>query len=660
MCVFYICAPDLIEYRKRSVVYIKRRTYLTVTMFRILLQTILITNCFCALKEIEVSKKFSSSSSSLCISKLSDKYFTSWHVNLFFVNSSRDQEVLKDLFKTVHDKIIRDLTKFKWNYVETNKEYAIIVSKNVEELLLYKSKIEELWLWNARCKFIFIFQEHFGNLSLIFEVLWDYYMVNSLVAIPSKNSADTMEIYSWFPFLNNSCGQSQKYELFNICEFGKFSRNANMFVQKVPANFNGCPVVGKAVVWSPFVMEPDDSILADNKALKITQGIETMMLKTFSEVLNFTFLIYSSTVPQNWGISTQDGKNKTGIIKEIFQRKVDIGFGNFGPTEGRRRFCDYSASHIYESVTWCVPIAQIVPKWRTLLSAFKISTWLSMLIVYLLVSIITYKISKFAPIDMTYSSIKNCFQNLFSIFLGLAVNRTPNKVSARILLFVWIFFGFHFVAAYQAKLISALLYPLYEKQISTIEEIFDSKLNWAIMPTLNRVFENNDDWRVAKLLREWKSCFDADKCLQRIAEKQDFAVFMSETHSRFERWKYTNENGEPLIFCFPSYMKFTAELYMTKGFLLKDKIDQLIYRIRPSGLINKWKIDLTYSLMLRNRKNRSGVKHNQTLSLLHLQGVFLIWNFGIGLSLISFVLEILVHKLRSVFNTRNISFSVND
>lgn len=615
----------------------------------ILFNILLITKCNnCIIKQISIIDNIQSSA--MCISTIADTYFnSSSHINVFTINNYRDINILFVVFNlTKHAVKLRDLKLFKFDFFETSKEYTIVISDTLIELLSYKQKFQQLWLWNARSKYLFVvLKSSQSYLNDIVDILISNNMFNSIIMMPEVNSTEIYRLYSWYPFNNGSCGGNKQILLFDICKYGKFERNYNLYPIKIPKYFNGCPIISKAIIWSPYIMPPEDGIIKNDKEVNVNKGFELIMMRTFAKVLNITLKIYSYEKPQNWGMATANG-NMTGMIKDIYEKKLEIGFGNYGATEGRRMFAENSASFIYDSVSFCVPKAEQLPRWRNLLIPFKITTWISMLVAFSIVSLFVWKFCNFAPREdvRIYFSIQNTFQMMFSMFLGFSVSRTPRKSATRMIICVWLVFAFHFVTAYQAKLISVLLSPIYQTQITTIEEVLESGMSWEVIPTLTRVFEDKTDWKVLKILKNWKDCHDADICLKRVALEKNFAIFMSETRAKFEAYKYLDENGQRLIFCIPSYTRYPVEIFLQKGHPLKDRLNELIYRILHTGLLAKWYDDLSYETILKNRHNMASAKSREKLSLEHLQGVFAIWNVCIGLALLCFICEIVYFKIQ--------------
>lgn len=600
-------------------------------------------------KSLESSKK--------CLSSIANNYFTTRPtVSIYTTNYNEQDEIaLEEIYKSQkHVKKYFNFTSFNVNFFAVRKYYSIVTGETLNDFISQKKQIEKLSLWNARSRYVFYTYKSNENLIEEFvNLVWYYYIINGVIMMPSEEDNEVLNVYSWYPYHEGNCGANITAQLIDKCRNGVFQNQKDLFAKKVPMNFNGCPVTVRVLIWPPFVLPPSDGVIIDDKELNINEGIEVRMIKTIGKIANFTIRFTSSTVPHDWGLATVDG-NTTGAIRALKEKKADIAMGSFGPTTERRMYCDHSASHLQEMLTWCVPKAQEGPRWKNLFETFTFYSWIAMFGTYFIVSISIWMLSYCPPKDTsTFRHVNNSLIYSFSTFLGLSANETPRKISARISFFTWLIFGLHFVVAYQAKLIGVLLRPSYERQISSIEEVLKSGMEYEILPTHRRFYANTDDWKVAKIVREWKSCHDSDACLKRVAYQRDFALCTLRAHADFESLQYRDSEGQPLVYCIP-YVTYPSELYMTKGYPLKDRIDKLIYKVRDSGLIFKWQrnIERVWFYKYRNTMDLTGPKEH-VITMSHLQGAFVVLIFGLCVSCTIFCVEITYayffeRKLKSV------------
>lgn len=634
----------LLKFCQSSVEAKNRSMFAFQTFGVLIIQIIIFKQTYSILEPIGYDKY---ESIAICTLEIAIQYFDYMpNLNIFSINSSRDYDLLSVLYHTTNlGKKLKSFATFKVDFYEEFKRYSVIAINDLSEIVENQKQIKKLLLWNSRSRYIFVTRQNsIEYLDAAIDILWYNYIINAVILMPSKTNKKIIEIYSWFPFENGLCGRGFKARLVDTCEYGIFNESVDLYPNKVPHIFNGCHVRAQVIVAPPYVMPPDDGNIVEGQPLNITNGIEILLMQTIAQLSNFTLLVMSSTTPNDWGLASEDG-NTSGTIKILFEKNAELGFGSYGPTAERRMYCDNSASHTYEGVSWCVPKAQIAPRWRNLLDTFQYSAWIAMIVGYLVVSFIAWTFCYLPPRDTTsYAALKNCYKHFFSIFLAISTFETPKKASGRIMFFVWIVFGLHFVAAYQAKLITVLLHPNYERQMDTLDEILTSGIEWASLPTLKRFFNNTDDWRVAKINKEWNTEQSALNGLRRIAYKRDYAFCLLTNNAHYEILKLVAPDLEPLVYCLPGYLTYPSEIYMTKGFPLKDRIDQLIYRIKATGLMSKWQNDIAYYVKLTNSRYVSD--DNQKLTISHLQGAFMVLGIGLGCSILSLICEFIFVFIR--------------
>jgi hypothetical protein len=80
-------------------------------------------------------------------------------------------------------------------------------------------------------------------------------------------------------------------------------------------------------------------------------------------------------------------------------------------------------------------------------------------------------------------------------------------------------------------------------------------------------------------------------------------------------------------------------IYAKKDFYLLDRINEKIYNLKTSGLINYWEIQST------RRKTLKKTKHPKVLTLSRLIGSFYVLLFGWLMSFIVFVVEFVFSKV---------------
>lgn len=131
-------------------------------------------------------------------------------------------------------------------------------------------------LWNSRGNYIIAYIGQ-GRIDDIFSTSWQYYIYNINVVTLKDNFQ--AELYTFYPYKNNLCGQFLKTELLASC-----SKNmGDIFPPKIPLDLGGCKLRMMAYPMIPYVLNLNAS---REKAAKA--GIETAIIHVLSKRMNFT------------------------------------------------------------------------------------------------------------------------------------------------------------------------------------------------------------------------------------------------------------------------------------------------------------------------------------------------------------------------------------
>lgn len=657
--------------------FYNRNTILSLLRFVILLLICVKIN-YCYLEETKLDHdkiKFNNN----CIKKIVEKYFLNKStISIFTTNFDIEHYILKDVYEMgSYDKKLWKFNNYNTDFFDVNSKNAIIVVPNLDYLLSQEKQIKKLFHWNARAKYIIYSLDNINNteseespvLNKVVRLLWRYYIINVVLLIPTfKYNGNQIiiekygiNIYTYFPYANNSCGEivvSQRINYFELGN-GKFENNeVDLFPKKVPEYWSGCLVKIRAMIWAPCVLFPSKSFIDPNVSIALTEGIEVQLAFVVAKFLGLKLEFYATTKPFDWGAVTADG-NASGSIKLVIDRTVDMAIGGFGAVKERQMYADYSVDLYTETVSWCLPKAQEASRWKNLLSVFTLTAWVSMVIMYIFTSFLINNMSTCPPKDSSsFIKLKYGSLHIFSLFLGISASDTPLKISSRICFISWLIFSLHFIVAYQAKLMTVLLQPTFEKQISTVEEMVVSKFEFSIVPTHTRFFLTTKDERYDKIIPKLTICLDAAACLDRVALKRDLAFLIMRTYATINGLKYHTQSGDSMLY-FITYLVCSAEWYMTKGYPLRDRINQVIKRCKYSGLLMKWQNDIETNYLIKYLpQNQGDTSKEQVLTIEHMQGAFALIIFGWIIAIIVFSVEKVYYAIKNIkTKTSNLNHS---
>lgn len=554
------------------------------------------------------------------------------------------------LLRTLHQQIKWTLLVTKSNNPEKRSKFFkksdeyIIQIRDRDEFDVILTALMRKSSWNPYGRFIIFTTTVFPNpatiVQYIFQKFWKQRVLNAVIMLPQMKDSPVLDVYSWFPFQNGNCGdQFSVAQIVNSCHTGRMANTGVLFPEKIPLDMNGCIVRVRAIVWPPYIIPPVDFNDTQSDNVNFTKGIEILLLNTVAQVANFTVQYSVSKVNQDWGILLLDGTG-TGLMGALLRGEADIGIGALAPFDQRHYYFDASISYIRESVTWCIPHAKPMPRWKCLLGIFQPGTLITITLTYIILTLCVWLVSRNDPEESTsYKSTQSCFQNLLSILLGITVNTLPKIVKTRFLIFLWIVVSLNLNSVFTSSLIRELTQPSFEKSNNSIENLIYEGYTIGLVSPTQRFLSNS---RKLKYIKSHSivSCFDVIKCLDRAAYKRDFAVGLPRMYMQYASNKYITAKGQHLL----HWMKediasYPVEMIMTKGFPLLARINALIFRIREAGLISKWQEDflekINRTLVLQQVEDDDNI-----LTLTHLEGAFIFLCLGLVIAAAVFVVEL--------------------
>jgi hypothetical protein len=126
---------------------------------------------------------------------------------------------------------------------------------------------------------------------------------------------------------------------------------------------------------------------------------------------------------------------------------------------------------MFDELCFVVPKAQQMSQWRAIFTAFDVRLW------YCLAGSFVVALSAWILIRRTTNtsySLTLLAINLFRVFLMVPLNRVPNNISERLMVVSTVLFGFIMATSLQAVMVKYLSYPKYERDVATVQELYDT------------------------------------------------------------------------------------------------------------------------------------------------------------------------------------------
>lgn len=586
-----------------------------------------------------------------CITNICYKYFeTDNSIWVYYSKESSDEikhlvRYLQSTLKwTVCIENIIINAKLKSNVMPKSMNYIVFIS-SLEQLQLFLMKTT-ISSSKRNSIFLFVILHNASNVEHIFQTVYKFRVLNPILLVNNISNPEFHNLYTWYPYSPINCGNNfNDTNIINTCINGMLSSEKYIFPNTVIKNLYGCTIKARPVAIPPFVFYPENKI-SKLGAIHFTKGIEISMLNTIAEATNFNINYSISQKEMDWGYIIENSNlslNVSGLMKALITKEVDIGIGCIGSTPIRYKYLDQSVSYVHDALNWCVPRAQLQAKWKCIFTIFKASTWSLIALTILCSTLILWQISSLNEQEVAaYRNVNNCLFNILSVLLNITVTFQPNRTFTRIFFCIWVIFSLHITLCYQTYLVSLLTSPIYEKQIMTVEQIFQKKLAFGFVPSAARYFENRDDWRIAKLYDEVSFCTNATICMENVAYNRNYSFAFSLLYLKYN-YKLLTQNDLPLVYIFKEReVTYPVQMFTSKNFILTPRINELSLKIKEAGLINFW----FHQLLNEQNQKSSNIETStmvQNLSLHHLQGAFVLLCFGICISMFTFLLELCIN-----------------
>lgn len=158
------------------------------------------------------------------------------------------------------------------------------------------------------------------------------------------------------------------------------------------------------------------------------------------------------------------------IFKSACTYPFEFFFYSFKAYESNNTI-QYTTPVMFDELCFVVPKAQQMSQWRAIFTAFDVRLWycLAGSFMIALSAWTLIRRTKNKPYTLTLLSI-----NLFRVFLMVPLNRVPNNVSERLMVVSTVLFGFIMATSLQAVMVKYLSYPKYERDVATVQELYDT------------------------------------------------------------------------------------------------------------------------------------------------------------------------------------------
>nr|XP_040575485.1 glutamate receptor ionotropic, delta-1-like [Lepeophtheirus salmonis] len=403
--------------------------------------------------------------------------------------------------------------------------------------------------------------------------------------------------------------------------------------------------LGKTLTASSFLFQPHITAKKVDEDGVITEygGIETQILKQLSLSLDFK---YNSITPPSdglkWGSELPDG-SFTGLVGDIMFERTDIAFAQFFITPSRMDRIDFTQPYDIEKVCFMVIKSPPLPQWKSLAYPLTLSVWLGVFLSILgslgFIYIYTTVTNSY---EKSFSFVSGVFFYLGTLFdISQPMTSTLSKLSIRLAYTTFLLAIFVVTIGYRGSLISVLSVPHQSLPINSVKEVAESPLPIASFgPFHYETFMTSQDEDIQKIVDKFIVHYDYEESFANLSDRN---VIMCESKGFLDysiRERFTDNYGFTTVHLVEECLNSYSVAFVTaKNSIYTDRIGDKIIQLNAGGLIEKW-IEDELNLIARLSKTETTAAHNK-LKINNLEGPFYLWLLGIGISILTFVYEMM-------------------
>lgn len=514
-----------------------------------------------------------------------------------------------------------------------NGQGVIIIVCVMKELLDYMFSEILTPFWSPQASFFIYFtQENCGqDMKIIFENLWKIYKTPHVVAAGCV--CENLLFYN--PFL----GSNDKYgKMFSFSE-EEIIENPSV-IENTMLNFNGYPI--KAVVFqSLFFVQ-----------LNTTEfiGIDLNLLNLMATHLNFTTVTLFSFDNDKYGFKLPNG-TYTGALRRLLNGEADLINVNYFIKDYLTTDLEFSASTMTDNLCVIMRKAEKIPDWQLLYFCMDKSTWISVIIIYFVMSFswifIQTLLTQFREEAVLYPFV---FTDTFRLMITSSLFRLPTITSERVFLATCLMAFVTLAGAFQGSLIGVYSTPMFYKDIETLEELSETptKIKSSYMFFIDDVFSDMTYPVIARLKRMISFYDDPVSITFRVATQKNFATLVrqSEVEVDTSTTTYYDANGINLIHMVRECARSYSLAYpFPVNSPYAPCMNNIMMRAAEAGLFVKWYKEMAFNASESASKMNTASLNDalKVFSLTDMQISFYQLIIGYIIGFLVFVIEVCIY-----------------
>uniref|UniRef100_A0A1I8NTP0 Ionotropic glutamate receptor C-terminal domain-containing protein n=2 Tax=Stomoxys calcitrans TaxID=35570 RepID=A0A1I8NTP0_STOCA len=277
-----------------------------------------------------------------------------------------------------------------------------------------------------------------------------------VVQIRSGNSDNSKPIGTWKASLNSPLVISDKKSMENVTA---------AIVYRI-----------STIVQAPFIMR-------DETAPKGFKGYCIDLIDEIASIVNFEYTI-EEVEDGNFG-NMNDNEEWDGVIKQLIDKKADIGLGSISVMAERENVIDFTVPY-YDLVG--IGIMMLKPSAPSSLFKFltvlETNVWLCIMAAYFFTSFLMWIFDRWSPYSYQNNkekykdddekrefNLKECLWFCMTSLTPQGGGEAPKNLSGRLVAATWWLFGFIIIASYTANLAAFLTVSRLDTPVESLDDL---------------------------------------------------------------------------------------------------------------------------------------------------------------------------------------------
>lgn len=396
-----------------------------------------------------------------CVEMIAIKFFTS--IENLLVISTKESFIAGELIRRIGKRFTLNLAEPKSvNDFSTIHEYVVLGDDPYET-------VRNMSL-NLRGRYVFVTREKPDALKTTALKLFNAGILNVIFV----DGSATVFGYEAYPDV--------RIRVLDRCEIGKFEIGSNLF----PSKFAD---MGKSELKVPVVntreMEPDIFVTRYEDGSAGISGVGSNLLKLFAEKHNFKVVVF-----EHFSYGQKYNGTWNGPAAQIVRGDADLTFAGLIPVKVVTEDLDYSDFYRWDAFHFVTNRARRTVSWLRVFKPFSPTVWTCGLLVLIAISCLVYILRRFRFLNIVDEDVDP--MNVLRVILNQSV-RYPKSSRIRLAFSVLLLYAYLITTCYNSSLVDRLSQPSFGRNLKTLKDLAESKLEIGGIYALKFLFGANGD-----------------------------------------------------------------------------------------------------------------------------------------------------------------------